>query len=114
MTMDSALKYMRRSANKAVIMGGDRADMALAALETSTSALILTGGLYPDVKVISCATGKGVPVILVHSDTYTTIEIISEVSRRIRPGDSRGIAITVENIEKHCDWQKLMNLLENQ
>jgi BioD-like phosphotransacetylase family protein len=55
MTMDSALKYMRRSANKAVIMGGDRADMALAALETSTSALILTGGLYPDVKVISCA-----------------------------------------------------------
>ncbi len=29
--MDSALKYMRRSANKAVIMGGDRADMALAA-----------------------------------------------------------------------------------
>lgn len=53
MTMESALRYMRRSANKAVIMGGDRADMALATLETSTSALILTGGLYPDVKVIS-------------------------------------------------------------
>ncbi|OQA06957.1 MAG: Phosphate acetyltransferase [Firmicutes bacterium ADurb.Bin373] len=114
MTMDSALKYMRRSANKAVVMGGDRADMALASLETSTSALILTGGLYPDVKVISSAAEKGVPVILVHSDTYTTIEIISEVSRRIRPSDSKGIAITVENIEKHCDWQKLVNILEGQ
>lgn len=112
MTMDSALKYMRRSANKAVVMGGDRADMALAALETSTSALILTGGLYPDVKVISFAAEKGVPVILVHCDTYTAIEIISEVSRRIRPGDSKGIAITVENVEKYCNWQRLVNLLE--
>ncbi|TEB16693.1 Phosphate acetyltransferase [Pelotomaculum sp. FP] len=111
MTMDSALKYMRRSANKAVVIGGDRADIALAALETSTSALILTGGLYPDVKVISSAAEKGVPVILAHRDTYTTIEKISEVSRRIRPGDAHGINITVENIEQHCDLQRVLKML---
>ncbi len=113
MTMDSALKYMRRSANKAVVIGGDRADIALAALETSTSALILTGGLYPDVKVISSAAEKGVPVILVHRDTYTTIEKISEVSRRIRPGDAHGINITLENIEQHCELQNVINILED-
>lgn len=112
MTMESALKYMRRSANKAVIMGGDRADMALATLETSTSALILTGGLYPDVKVISRAAEKGVPLILVHYDTYTTIEKISEVSRRIRPGDATGINTAVENIEQHCDWKSILKSLE--
>lgn len=111
MTLESALQYMRRSANKAVILGGDRADLALAALETSTSALILTGGLYPDVKVISRATEKGVPVILVHSDTYSTIETISEVSRRIRPGDENGINIARENIEKYCDWQAILSSL---
>jgi len=113
MTMESALKYMRRSANKAVIMGGDRADMALATLETSTSALILTGGLYPDVKVISRAAEKGVPVILVHSDTYTTIEKISEVSRRIRPDNASDIKIAVESIDRHCDWQKIIGSLHN-
>ena len=48
MTTAGALTYLRRAANKAVILGGDRADLALAALETSTSVLILTGGLYPD------------------------------------------------------------------
>lgn len=112
MTMESALQYMRRSANKAVVIGGDRADLALATLETSTSALILTGGLYPDVKVISRAAEKGVPVILVHSDTYTTIERISEVSRRIRFDDSTGINIAMENIEQHCDWQRLIDSLE--
>jgi hypothetical protein len=112
MTMESALKYMRRSANKAIVMGGDRADMALATLETSTSALILTGGLYPDVKVVSRAAEKGVPIILVHYDTYTAIEKISEISRRISPGDAAGINIATENIEKHCDWKSILKSLE--
>ncbi|WP_243119885.1 DRTGG domain-containing protein, partial [Pelotomaculum propionicicum] len=80
---------------------------------TSTSALILTGGLYPDVKVISRAAEKGVPVILVHSDTYTTIEKISEVSRRIRPDNASDIKIAVESIDRHCDWQKIIGSLHN-
>jgi len=113
MTMESALRYMRRSPNKAVILGGDRADLALASLETSTSVLILTGGLYPDVKVVSSAEEKGVPVILVHDDTYTTIEKIADISRHIRPGDTAGITQAVENIERYCDWPSILNSLEN-
>ncbi|MCL6638884.1 MAG: phosphotransacetylase family protein [Firmicutes bacterium] len=108
MTMESALGYLRRAPNKAVITGGDRPEVALAALETSTSAIILTGGLYPDVKVLARAEDKGVPVILVHYDTYTTIEKMSEVTRRIRPGDERAIKTAVENIEKYCDWREIL------
>ena len=112
MTTESALQYMRRLANKAVVIGGDRADLALAALETNTSALILTGGLYPDVKVVSRAAEKGVPVILASSDTYTTIERISKVARQIHSYDSTGINIAVENIVQYCDWQKLISSLK--
>ncbi|MCL6634977.1 MAG: phosphotransacetylase family protein [Peptococcaceae bacterium] len=111
MTIESALGYLRRAANKAVITGGDRSEIALAALETSTSALILTGGLYPDVKVVARAGEKGVPVILVHYDTYTTIEKMSEVSRRIRADDERTIRLAVENIEKHVDWRNVLRAL---
>lgn len=112
MTAESALGYLRRAANKAVITGGDRAEIALAAIETSTSALILTGGLYPDVKVVARAEGKGVPVILVHYDTYTTIEKMSEVTRMIRANDERAISIAVENIEKHVDWRNVLRILQ--
>lgn len=112
MTMDSALTYLRRSANKAVVLGGDRADLALAALETHTSVLILTGGLYPDVKVLSRAAEKGVPVILTYQDTYTTIEMLGQVSRHIKPTDKVGIAIAKDNINLYCDWQYLLNALE--
>ncbi|MFZ5644846.1 MAG: phosphotransacetylase family protein [Bacillota bacterium] len=108
MTLEGALRYLRRSTNKAVIIGGDRADMALAALETSTSVLILTGGLYPDVKVLARAEEKGVPVILVHHDTYTTIEKLYRVTRHITPGDKAGIRIILENINEYCNWQAIL------
>ena len=112
MTMESALGYLRRAANKAVITGGDRSEVALAALETSTSALILTGGLYPDVKVVARAEEKGVPLILVHYDTYTTIEKISQVGRKIRATDEQAIKAAVENIEKHVDWRNVLKSLQ--
>ncbi|MEG6615270.1 phosphotransacetylase family protein [Peptococcaceae bacterium 1198_IL3148] len=112
MTIESALNYLRRSANKAVITGGDRADMALAALETDTSVIILTGGLYPDVKVIAKAKEKGVPVILVHYDTFATIERMSEVSHRIKADDERSIKLALENVERYIDWQAILDELK--
>jgi len=112
MTAESALGYLRRAANKAVITGGDRSEVALAALETNTSALILTGGLYPDVKVIARAEEKGIPLILVHYDTYSTIERMSAVSRRITAGDEKAIKTAVENTEKHVEWQYILKALQ--
>lgn len=112
MTLDGALRYLRRTTDKAVIIGGARADLALAALGTSTSVLILTGGLYPVVKVLSRAEEKGVPVILVHYDTYTTIERLSKVTRHINPDDKAGIRVVLENIQEYCDWQAILASLE--
>lgn len=112
MNTESALTYFRRTANKAVIFGGDRADLALAALETNTSVLILTGGLYPDVKVIARASEKGVPVILVHTDTYKTIERLSQVCRHIHPTDQVAIRVALENIEEYCNWEAIKESLE--
>ncbi len=112
MTIESALDNLRRALNKAVIIGGDRSDYAMAALETSTSVLILTGGLYPHINVITRAEEKGVPIILVHYDTVTTVEKISEVTRRIRPQDSRAIELALDNIERYCKWETIAKALK--
>lgn len=113
MTLESALKYLRRALNKAVITGGDRNDIALAALETSTSVIILTGGLYPDVKVIARAKEKGVPILLVHMDTYTTIESLHTIYRTIRPEDKKAINIAKENIYKYCEYQTILDFVKS-
>ncbi|GAB6180579.1 AAA family ATPase [Desulfotomaculum defluvii] len=108
MTIESALGHLRRGNNKIFLIGGDRADMALAALETSTSVIILTGGLYPDVKVINRAMEKGVPVLLVHYDTYSAIERLSELAGRITPNNQNCIRKAIENVERYCDWQRIL------
>ncbi|MBN1888266.1 MAG: phosphotransacetylase family protein, partial [Thermoflexales bacterium] len=72
MSVDSALRHFRRKTNKAVVTGGDRADLQLAALETSTRCLILTGNLYPSPVVLGRAEERGVPILLVNMDTLST------------------------------------------
>lgn len=108
MTIESALGYLRRAPNKALVTGGDRSDMALTALETSTSVIIFTGGLYPDVRVLSRAEEKGVPVILVHEDTYTTIENLQNVYRSIHPQNKSAIDIVKSTIEKYVNWPLIL------
>jgi BioD-like phosphotransacetylase family protein len=76
MDVDSALAYFRRTPNKAVITGAHRSDIQLAAMETSTRCIILTGGLTTNDVVIGKAQAKGVPIISVVDDTFTTIDKI--------------------------------------
>jgi hypothetical protein len=112
MTTESAFTYLRRSVNKAVITGGDRADLALAALETGTSCLVLTGGLYPDVRVIARAEEKRIPIILVHYDTYRTVERLQQVSRKIKPTDRKAIRIAGESFLNSCNAEEIIRRLD--
>ena len=84
MSVDSALSYFRRKPNKAVITGGDRPDIQLAALETSTKCLILTGNLHPSPIILGRAEEVGVPMILVKKDTLSTVEIIEQFFGKTR------------------------------
>jgi uncharacterized protein len=84
MSAESALTYFRRQAKKAVITGGDRADIQLAALETSTRCLILTGNLYPSPVVLNRADELGVPVLLASTDTLSAIEVVEGYLGRSR------------------------------
>ena len=112
MTIESALSYLRRAPNKALVTGGDRSDMALTALETSTSVIIFTGGLYPDVRVLSRAEEKGVPVILVHEDTFTTIENLQSVYRSIHPQNLDAINLVKKSIEEHVNWESVLTFVQ--
>ncbi len=111
MTPESALSYFRRATNKAVVTGGDRADIALSALETDTSVLILTGNLYPSVRVLARADEKGVPVLLVPYDTFTTIDRISQISGKIKPGDSKRIELAREMVAENIRWKEMIDSL---
>ncbi|MCD5411788.1 MAG: AAA family ATPase [Thermodesulfovibrionales bacterium] len=84
MEVDSAISYFRRIPNKAVITGACRFDIHLAAMETSTKCIILTGGLGTNDVVIGQAQSKGIPIISVTEDTFTAINKIEAGTGKTR------------------------------
>ncbi len=107
MGVDSALDYFRRKDNKAVITGGDRPDIQLAALQTSTRCLILTGNLPPNPLIMAQAEDREVPMILVKSDTLTTVEMIERVFGKSRFHQDKKIAQFQKLLEERFDYSAL-------
>lgn len=107
MTADAALSRFRRQLNKAVITGGDRTDIQLAALETSTACLILTGNLRPSPLIIKQADQFGVPVLLTRENTMEAIDLIERVLGKTRLGQTAKLHQYETLLAKHTDFKRL-------
>jgi hypothetical protein len=107
MTADAALSRFRRYSNKAVITGGDRTDIQLAALETSTTCLILTGNLRPSPLVIRQAEEFGVTTLLVRLNTMETIEAIERVFGKTRLGQATKLKQFQTLLDRQFDFTSL-------
>lgn len=107
MSVEAALPRFRRMLNKAVITGGDRADIQAAALETSTSALILTGNLQPSSTIVQRAEELGVPVLMVTGSTMETVEAVEKVFGKTRMASPEKLAHFLSIIDKHLDTARL-------
>lgn len=111
MNVETALTYFRRTPNKAVITGGDRADIQMAALETDTKCLVLTGNLYPTPAVLAQAVDRGVPIIVVSTDTLTTVRKVEDELGHIRLHHERQIRLLREMVDNHVDFATLSKVL---
>jgi BioD-like phosphotransacetylase family protein len=112
MSVDSALTYFRRKPNKAVITGGDRPDIQLAALETSTKCLILTGNLRPSPIILGRAEEVGVPMILVRQDTLTAVEVIERFFGKTRFHQEKKVQRFEEMLQDRFDYEQLYDALQ--
>jgi len=108
MSVEQALPRIRRiPGTKAIITGGDRADMQLVALETATHCLILTGHLRPVPGVLRRAEESGVPVLLVRGNTMETVETIERVFGKTRLGQAAKLEQFEALLDEHFDFDRL-------
>jgi len=112
MNVNAALEYFRKYRNKAVVTGSDRTDLHFAALETSTSCLILTGTTPPDPILLSRAEDLEVPVLAVNLDTLTTIEIIENSFGKARIQEDIKINCIQELMAQYFDFAHLLERLK--
>jgi BioD-like phosphotransacetylase family protein len=107
MTQEAALARFRKHPHKAVITGGDRSDIQLAALETSTACLILTGNLRPSPLVVRQAEEFGVTMLLVRTNTMETIERIESIYGKSRLGQEEKLSQFEQLMDENFDYKRL-------
>ncbi len=110
MSGDAALRYFRRAKDAAVVTGGDRSEIHTAALEApGVKCLILTGGFRPSGAVIGAAEERDIPILLVQSDTLTTIERMESIVHGGRTRDERTVDRMRELLFEHADIDALLS-----
>lgn len=111
MGQEKALRYFRRRARKAVVTGGDRSDVQLAALETDTRCVICTGGMAPSSIVLSRADELGIPMVLVEMDTLSAVEHMEVLFGHVRVHDAVKVARIRELLAEQADLDAIFTTL---
>ncbi|MFW6436825.1 MAG: phosphotransacetylase family protein [Halococcoides sp.] len=97
MSAESALRQFRRTQNAAMITSGDRSEIVTAGLDASgIKCIILSGGFRPTNAVLGTAEKRGVPILLLQSDTRMTIDRAEDI---LRTGPTRSPE-TVERVRE--------------
>ena len=111
MAVNSAIKYFREGRNTAIVTGGDRTDIQLAALETAAHCLILTGRLYPSPLVVRRAEDMEIPILSVDYDTLTTVSVIERTLGQVRLHEPAKVTHVQEMMAERFDSDRLLSLL---
>ena len=107
MTAEAALSRLRSRNNTAVITGGDRTDVQIAALETPISCMILTGCLEPRPLIVKHANELGVPILLVRTNTMETVAAIDAIFGKTRMGQEIKLNNFEQLLQQHVDLERL-------
>ena len=106
MSPDSGKDYFNRKKNKVVVTRSERADMQLAALETSTKCLIVTGN-KPTASVMVKAEDKKVPVMVVNKDVKDVIAGIEQALANARFQNAQKLQAVTAILDSRFDYKAL-------
>lgn len=111
MNANSALRYFNQAHNMAVVTGGDRFDIQMAALESSTQCLVLTGRLSPRADILERANDLEVPILSVDLDTLATVDAIEQAFAQVRLHEPIKVECIGHLMKQHFDIERVMNAL---
>jgi BioD-like phosphotransacetylase family protein len=108
MIVDSGLDYFGRKSRKAAIIRQDRPDMQLAALETSTTCLVLSGGENPPLyNVMYKAESRGIPIISTGTAITDIVTLIEDTMPKTRLNQANKLTRLAEVIKQNLDIKAL-------
>jgi BioD-like phosphotransacetylase family protein len=104
MVVDSGLDYFGRKKNKAAVIRQERLDMQLAALETSTQCLVLSGGgQVPSQGVRHKAETRGIPIITTDAAVSDIVKNIDNALVKTRLNQANKLAKLADTVKQNLD-----------
>ena len=110
LSFDSA-SYLNLRDNKAVITRGDRPDIQLVALNTSTVCLVLTDNVGPNATILSRAQELHVPVVVVDKSTTATAESLDGLLDRAQFHHEKKLERLGELLDEHFDLDAIYDAI---
>ena len=93
---------------KLVITGGDRSDLILAAIESNSSGVILTNNVLPSSNIISRASERNIPLLLVPFDTYQTASQIESIDPLLVKDDTKKIESLTQLVKDYLSIRDIL------
>jgi BioD-like phosphotransacetylase family protein len=109
---DPGQPYYARRGNKAVITRSDKTDLQLAALQTDTDCLILTGGLTPSPYTLDRASNEEVALMVTRGDTGATVNTLAGIFERSRFSSERKLERMSEMLRGTLDYEAVVAALQ--
>jgi len=103
--VDPGPVYFGRKANKVAVLRSERSDMQLAALETSTRCLVISGETPPIPSVLNQAEDKKIPIILAKENVSAIVANIEDALAKTRFNQENKLPRLTEIMEQHFDFQ---------
>lgn len=107
MQVENFMTHFRKKKNSAIIVGGDRSDVQLVALEGDCPCLILTGNLYPNDIILTRSEVLETPIIMVREDTFTVAKKMDDILSRHKLRDAIKIKQGAELVSNNIDFEYL-------
>jgi hypothetical protein len=111
MQVENFMTHFRRNKNSAVIVGGDRSDVQLVALEGDCPCLVLTGNLYPNDIIMTRSEVLEIPIIVVRDDTYTVAKKMESILSRHKLRDHIKIRQGAQLVSNAMDYDFIKQAL---
>lgn len=107
MQVENFMTHFRKKKNSAIIVGGDRSDVQLVALEGDCPCLVLTGNLYPNDIILTRSEVLETPIIMVREDTYSVAKKMDSILSRHKLRDAIKIKQGADLVANNIDFRFL-------
>jgi BioD-like phosphotransacetylase family protein len=111
MQVDKFIGYLLKSPPSGIIVGGDRTDIQLVAIENGVRCLILSGNLYPNATIVARAETNDVPILVVRDDTFTVAKNVEAMVGQFKLEEREKINHGMNLVNQAFNFEKLYKRL---